>query len=61
MAVKIIRKSCKVFRAECPHCYAYLEYDKEEAENESIQCPCCGNYFSHYTHGEPVRESEDAE
>ena len=59
--MKIIRKSCKIFRAECPRCYAYLEYDKQEAKQESIQCPCCGGYFSHFTYGEPVRESEDTE
>jgi hypothetical protein len=59
--MRIIRKSCKIFRAEWPYCYAYLEYDRQEAEIDVLQCPCCGGKFSHTKFGEPVRESEDTE
>lgn len=61
MAIRIIRKSYLLFRAECPHCYAFLEYDIGDADREDIQCPCCSYYFSHRVYGNAVRESEEVE
>lgn len=59
--MKVIRKSVKIFRAECPYCYTYLEYDRNDILFGDVKCPCCGNNFSHATYGEPVRESEYTE
>ena len=60
--MKILRKSCKIFRTECPYCYAYLEYESKDLMfNNEVRCPCCLQNFSHSVYGEPVRESEDTE
>ena len=64
--MKILRKRPDKFRAECPECFAYLEYDKNDILDDDffsgcIQCPCCFNFFSHTQYAKPVLESEDTE
>ena len=61
MSIRIIKKPCDVFRAECPHCHAILEYDVYDASRDDMQCPCCGGWFAHRIYGTPVRESENTE
>ena len=61
MAIKIIKKPCEVFRAECPNCFAVLEYDIYEVVQDYIQCPGCFNWFLHRDRGMPIRQSEDTE
>ena len=62
MAIKIIRKPHRLFyRAECPTCYALLEYNFVDAETGAVKCPCCLTYIDHRTYGTPVKESEDTE
>lgn len=58
MAVKIVRKPIRVYRAECPTCYALIEYNFVDAETGTVKCPCCSNYIDHRTYGVPVREGE---
>ena len=59
--MKVIRPSCEKFRAECPICFAYLEYHTVEIQQEYVKCPCCGCWFKHPVYARPVRESEDTE
>ena len=59
MAVKIIRKPIRIYRAECPNCYALLEYNFHDAETGTVKCPCCSNWLDHRVYGKPVIESEE--
>lgn len=61
MAIKIIRKPSRVYRAECPTCYALLEYGFNDVESGSVKCPCCSTYIDQRTYGTPVKESEGTE
>ena len=59
MAIKIIKKPSHLFRAECPQCYALLEYNFHDISSDAIQCPCCSFWFSHTAYGTPVKENEE--
>ena len=62
MNIKIIRTPCEIFRAECPHCHAILEYDLNCVTGGCIKCLCCEDYFSHRDYGKPhiMGEGEEA-
>lgn len=59
MAVKIVRKPTGIYRAECPFCYALLEYKLVDVEAGTVKCPSCSNYIDQRTFGYPVRETEE--
>ena len=59
--MKVIRPSCELFHAECPHCFALLEYIHTDVVQEYVQCPCCGGWFQRRIYAKPIRESEDTE
>ena len=40
--IKIIKEGIKEFAATCPFCYCEFTYEKEDAYNGTISCPCCG-------------------
>ena len=40
--IKVIKEGIKEFHATCPFCYCEFTYEKEDAYNGIVSCPCCG-------------------
>jgi ribosomal protein S27E len=56
--MKVLRPSCDLFHAECPHCFSLLEYVIIDIAQDYVHCPCCGNWFNHAEYAKPIREGE---
>lgn len=61
MAVKIIRKPPKFYRAKCPYCRAIFDYEFEDIKARYVKCPCCLEYINTDNGCILVKESEDTE
>lgn len=59
MAIKIIRKSKREFKIECPLCEALISYDFHDISGNAIRCPSCGEFCFH--RDRIKEESEDTE
>ena len=60
--IKIIKEGIKEFRAICPFCHCEFTYEKEDLDNGTVSCPCCGALLVAKEHtkeviSEPIRDN----
>lgn len=54
MAIKVVKPPCKLYYMQCPLCYAEFEYELEDIEGNTVQCPCCNTHNPVLVYGKPV-------